>query len=300
MNVPSERLNNFTHIRLAGDEDELQTGHITVHEDFLAAVGSTVLAGRIFDQGYMGDYTNSVVINRTAARSLGKEPGEITGMQLAATIFEENVTVIGVIEDIHFYSLHEIVSPMIFTCNPGWNNYEKILISSGEGGLVKALETVRKVWGQEHGDYPLNFAILEERRLQQYDRELHTQKLTGIFTGLAIIISLMGLFALASFILASRSKEIALRRVLGAHQHTILKMILKDFSILVVAGSLLAWPAVWLAYNRWLENFAYQQELNYLVFIAAPLVALAAAWVTISFHTVRAVSANPACALKCE
>jgi putative ABC transport system permease protein len=136
--------------------------------------------------------------------------------------------------------------------------------------------------------------------MKQYDREISTQRLTGIFTGLAIIISLMGLFALASFILASRSKEIALRKVLGARPLTILKIILKEFSILIIAGALLAWPAVWLAYNRWLENFAYRQEMNLLVFLAAPLIALAAAWITISFHTVRAVSANPARVLKCE
>jgi putative ABC transport system permease protein len=300
MNVPSERLNNFTHIRIEGDEDEVQSGHIVVHEDYLSAIGSTLLAGRVFEPGYGGDYTTSVVINRTAARVLGMSPEEIIGVQLTAPIFTSGVEIIGVVEDIHFFSLHDLVSPMVFTCNADWNSYEKILVSSGEGGLMKAVETTRKVWEEEHGEYPLNFAVLEDRRRQQYSREIHTQKLTGIFTGLAIIISLMGLYALASFVLNSRAREIALRKVLGANPLVILKMIVREFSFLVLAGALLAWPVVWLAYNRWLENFAYRQDINYLIFIAAPLIAMTAAWITISYHTLRAATANPARALKHE
>lgn len=300
MNVPSERLNNFTHISLAGDEHELHSGHIVVHEDYFMAIGSTLVAGRIFEQGYGGDYSNSVVINRTAARALGKTPEEIIDMELTAPIFNEGVNVIGVIEDIHFFSLHDLVSPMIFTCNADWFTYDKILVCSAEGDLSRAVETTRRVWEQEHGNYPLNFAVLEENRMQQYGREMHTRTLTGIFMGLAIIISLMGLYALASFVLTSRAREIALRKVLGANHLSILLMIIREFSILVLAGALFAWPAVWLAYNRWLENFAYRQDVNYFIFIAAPLIALGAAWITISYHTYRAASANPAIALKQE
>ncbi len=300
MNVPSERLNNFTHIRFPGDENELQTGHIVVHEDYFSAIGSTLVAGRMFETGYAGDYTANVVVNRTASRALGMTPEEIIGVHLTAPIFPESVEVIGVIEDIHFFSLHDLVSPMIFTCNAEWNSYEKILVSSGVGSLRQALETTRRVWEQEHGDYPLNFAVLEERRQQQYSKEVHTQTLTGIFTGLAIIISLMGLYALASFVLTSRAREIALRKVLGANPLVILKMIVTEFSFLVIAGALFAWPVVWLAYNRWLENFAYQQDINYFIFIAAPLIAMTAAWITISYHTLRAATDNPARALKHE
>ena len=300
MNVPSERLNNFTHIRIAGDEHELQSGHIVVYDDYLSAIGSTLVAGRMFERGYAGDYSRNVVVNRTAARSLGRNPEEITGMDLMTPWFDEGLQVIGVIEDIHFFSLHDLVSPMIFTCNDEWHQYEKILVCPGEGGLIGAIETTRKIWEEEHGDYPLNFAVIEERRLQQYSMEMHTRTLTGVFMLLAIIISLMGLYALASFVMTSRVREIALRKVLGAGYFSIMYMIIREFSLLVLAGALLAWPVVWLAYNRWLENFAYRQDMNYIVFFLAPLVALAAAWITISYHTWRAATANPAVALKHE
>ena len=300
MNVPSERLNNFTHIRIAGDEHELQSGHIVVYEDYLSAIGSTLVAGRMFERDYAGDYSRNVVVNRTAVRSLGRTPEEIIGMDLMTPWFDEGLQVIGVIEDIHFFSLHDLVSPMIFTCNDEWLQYEKILVCPGEGGLMSAIEATRKVWEEEHGDYPLNFAVIEERRLQQYSREMHTRTLTGVFMILAIIISLMGLYALASFVMTSRVREMALRKVLGAGHISLMYMIIREFSLLVLAGALLAWPVVWLTYNRWLENFAYRQDMNYLIFIVAPLIALAAAWITIAYHTWKAANANPAVALKHE
>lgn len=300
INVPSERLNNFTHIRLSEDESEIQSGNINIHEDYFEAIGCTVIAGRVFEKQYSGGNANDVVVNRTAVRALGKQPEEIIGEELHVSFHEENLQIIGVIEDIHFFSLHELVSPMIFTCNNEWHRYEKILVSAGEGGLPGAIDITRDVWDKEHGDYPLNFAIIEEQRVQQYNSEVQARAMTNLFMVLAIIISLMGLYALASFVMTSRLKEIALRKVLGADKIKIMKMIIREFSLLVLSGTLIAWPVVWLVYHRWLEGFAYRQDLNYLVFIASPLIVLAAAWATISYHTFRAASANPACALKCE
>jgi putative ABC transport system permease protein len=300
INVPSERLNNFTHIRLAEDEDELQSGNINVHEDYFAALGCAVIAGRIFGRGSVDGNRNSVVINRTAARSLGKLPEEIIGSYLHVSFHDEDLQIIGVIEDIHFFSLHEMVSPMIFTCNDEWHRYEKILVRAGDPGLVRAIGITRDIWEREYGDYPLNFTVIEDKRVQQYKREMQTRSITGLFMVMAIIISLMGLYSLSSFVMASRKKEIALRKVLGADQANIMKMIMVEFSLLVLSGTIIAWPVVWIVYNRWLENFAYRQDLNHIVFIAAPLIVLAAALITISYHTIRVASANPVRALKCE
>ena len=124
--------------------------------------------------------------------------------------------------------------------------------------------------------------------------------LLNIFMGLAILISLMGLFALSSFVMNSRIREMAVRKVLGATQNNILFAMGREFTLLVLVSTLLSWPLAWLAAERWLENFAYRQDPNLLYYVVAPLVSLIAAWVTVSYHAIKTARINPSEALKYE
>ncbi len=297
-NVPTERLSSFTHIRMPGDDHEVLTGIVYVDIDYFSALGSEIVAGRFFDPEYRLDTVNSIVINRTAARALGTSPGEIIGKDLISQNSDENLHVIGVIEDIHFFSLHELITPMLFIAGNQPQTYEKILISANKVNLSEAIDKARDVWQEEYGHYPFNFSIIEEKRTGQYSRENQTQKVTGLFMTLAIVISLMGLYSLASFIINARVKEIAVRKVMGAGRLTISRMVFAEFTMLVSLSVVVAWPLAWFVLSRWLENFAYRQDLNYFYFLAAALISLAAAWISILFQANKAASVNPAKILK--
>lgn len=119
-----------------------------------------------------------------------------------------------------------------------------------------------------------------------------------VFVIAAIIISLLGLFALASYIMASRVKEIAVRKIMGANQNQILLMLIKEFSLLVVISMIISWPLAWMALHRWLESFAYRQEIAYAYFFAAPAMMLMAAWLTVSYHAYQTAKINASEALK--
>ncbi len=299
LNVPSERLNNFTYARMPEDEHELMIGNINVHQDYFAAIGSKTLAGRTFKTEYGTESTN-IVINRSAARALGYSPEDIINKDVMAQLATESSRVIGVIEDIHFFSLHEAVSPMLFTTGHASTPYGKILVRAGNRQINKAISIAEEVWQREHSGYPFSYTVIGDRLRSQYSSEEQTKDLVGVFMILAILISLMGLFALASFVLATRIKEIAVRKVLGATRFQVLKMIGSEFSILVLISTLLALPLAYFVIIRWLDTFAYRQEISYAYFILAPLIILLAAWLTISYHAYRSAKTSAAEALKYE
>lgn len=300
VNVPSERLHHFTHIRMPEDEFEQLSGSINIHHDYFSALGSKTLAGRTFSPEYRGDDLTGVIINRTAAHALGYSPEEIINKEMVLQSTAENLTITGVIEDINYYSLHELVTPMIFTLGVQPPPYSKILVRSKNDMTGDAIQVARRVWQEDFSEYPFNLKVIEDRSREHYTSEFQTRNLMTVFMTLAIIISLMGLFALSSYVMTSRIREIAIRKVMGATPVKIFKMIGREFSFLVLFSALIAWPVAWILINRWLENFAYRQDINYAFFILALITALLAAWITISFHGYKAASTNPANALKYE
>ena len=298
-NIPSNRHGNFTYIRMTEDDYEVQVGNMNVSHDYLAALESRVVSGRLFDREYRTDNTN-IVINRTAARNLGYTPDEIINKEVMSHSSSQPLRIIGVVEDIHFFSLHEMVPPLMFNLFNQPSPFSNILIRTEPGDEERVIDIAGDLWQSEHTDYPFNYSYIEERHKNLYSREAQTRQLLNIFMLVAILISLLGLFALASFIMVSRIKEIAVRKIMGANHIQILRMLIKEFSMLVLISMILAWPVAWFTINRWLENFAYRQEVQYTYFIIAPVIALLAAWITISYHAYKTATINAAEALKYE
>lgn len=300
MNIPTERVGNFTGLMIAGEDNEIHCGHINVHEDYFQAVGARLLAGRLFQSGY-GTERENVVINRSAAAALGfQRPEDIVGEEVFSYINENNMRIIGVIEDIHYYSLHEIIIPLMYTTGDYQPSYGNILVRSGRGQLHQAITDAASVWDEELLDYPFDFTIIEEKGKALYIREEQTRQLLHAFMVLAIIISLLGLFALASYVMVSRTREIAVRKVFGAGNRQILTMFANEFSLLIMISALLAWPAAWLVTDHWLDNFAYRLDIHYGYFFLATAISLVASWITIAYHGIRAAKTNAANALKYE
>ncbi len=300
MSIPTERVGNFTNLMIAGEDNEIRCGHINVHEGYFQAIGARLLAGRFFDSGY-GTEQENLVISRSAATALGyQQPEDIIGKEALTPFSENNFRIIGVIEDIHYYSLHEIVIPLMFTTGDYQPSYGNILVRSGRGQLQQAIKDAESVWDREHLDYPFDFTIIEEKGKALYIREEQTRQLLHAFMVIAIIISLLGLFALASYVMVSRTREIAVRKVFGAGNKQILTMFANEFSLLIMISALLAWPAAWLVTTHWLDNFAYRLDIHYGYFFLATAISLVASWITISYHSFRAAKTNAANALKYE
>ncbi|MFO7998573.1 MAG: ABC transporter permease [Bacteroidales bacterium] len=300
-NVPSEGLHNFSYIRLQEQESEIQVGNLDVHPDYFATTGTRLIAGRYFHKDSQADAGwGAVVINRSAARALGHTPEEIIGKQLASDDPDIVPRIVGVVEDIQFTSGHEQAPAMLFSTGYGDGAYRTILVRTRPGALAAGLEYARGAWADEAVAFPFSHGVVKDNFQSKFQSEEQTIAMVTIFMVLAILISLMGLFALASFVMTSRTREIAVRKVLGASEQKILWMIGKEFSLLVVISSLLAWPVAWLVLGRWLETFAYRQDISLLLFVVGPLVAILAAWCTISYHALRTARVNAAEALKYE
>ncbi len=300
MNIPTERIGNFLDIMLTDGDQGVQSGQINVDPGYFQAVGARLAAGRFFSHDYQLEHEN-VIINRMAARALGYEnPEEIIGREVNTQIIEGNLRIVGVIEDIHYYSLHELISPVIYTNGPYQPSFGNILVRSTPGQMTRAISDAETLWNQEVTFYPFDHTIIGSMNRELYQREEQTNRLLRLFVGLALLISLMGLFALSSFVMVSRVKEIAVRKVLGAGQKQILLMLGKEFSILVLISSIIAWPLAWFIAEDWLDTFAYRQDLSYIYFVLASFVSLLTAWVTITYHGIKASSTDPALALKYE
>ncbi len=300
MNIPTERIGNFLNIMLVGEDLDVQCGQINVDPDYFHAVGARLAAGRFFNPDYGLEHEH-IIINRMAARALGFEnPEDIIGKDVLTYIIEGSLRIIGVIEDIHYFSLHELISPVLYTTGPYQPSYGNILVRSTPGQMNQAIRDAETIWNQEVTFYPFDHAIIESRNRELYQREEQTNRLLRLFVGLALVISLMGLFALSSFVMVSRTKEIAVRKVLGAGQKQILLMLGREFSLLVLISSIIAWPVAWLIAENWLDTFAYRQDISYFYFVLASIISLLTAWMTITFHGIKASATDPAHALKYE
>ncbi len=298
-NIPSNRHGDFTYIRLTEEELEVQTGNMNVSYDYLQVLGAQLISGRFFNREYGAERTN-IIINRTTANNLGFKPEDVVDKTVMSHTSDQPLRIMGVIEDIHFFSLHEPSPPMMFHVFERPSTYSNILARVDADKITPVLEMVEKLWMQDYVQYPFVYHILEERHRGLYYREEQTRELIIVFMIAAIIISLLGLFALASYTMASRVKEIAVRKVMGAKQTQILLMLIKEFSLLVIISMIISWPLAWMAIQRWLEGFAYRQELAYAYFFIAPAMVLLAAWLTVSYHAWKTAKINAAEALKYE
>ncbi len=244
--------------------------------------------GRWFEANSPADVQH-IVLNETAARQLRlPEPwvGQYFGFQ------GKEGQVIGIVKDFHFASLHHPIKPLVIHNAPGYRF--QFFLKTKEGSMQTAIATAEKVWKGHFPDYPFQYKVLDDKFEQLYGRERRAGLLFQLFAGIAIAIACMGLFGLAVFMAARRTKEIGVRKVLGASVANITALLAKDFLVLVVIAIALATPIAYYCMGLWLSNFAYRIELQWWMFGLAALLAIAIALLTVGFHSVRAALADPA------
>jgi len=252
-----------------------------------------MVAGRFFSEEHPSDREQGYVLNETAVSQLGwKDP---IGKRFAYG--ERKGTVIGVVKDFNFRSLHHEIQPLVMATFPWTDNLAIRVASDNLAATAADIQTIVKKYVP---DYPLQIGFFEEELASHYRGEQRTAQLLGIASGLAILMSCLGLLGLVSHAVRRRTKEIGVRKVLGATISNITGLISREFAVTVGIACLIAWPAAYWAASQWLHNFAFTAPISWWLLAVSGVITLAAAVATAGFHTLRAARANPVEALRYE
>jgi len=264
-----------------------------VDYDFLETFGMDMADGRFFSKDFSID-KESYVLNETAVRQMElKNP---LGEQIE--FFEQKGTVIGIIKDYHFRSLHSKIAPLLLTLSEKGQNYMSIKVVPGN--LRSILDKIKGVWSQFERDYPFQYTFLDGEFDRIYRTDIRFRNIFVYFAGLAIVISCLGLFGLASFMAEKRTKEIGVRKVLGASVSGIAILLAKEFTKWVVVANALAWPLAYWTMKQLLAVYAYRTEIGIGIFLISGGLVLVMALMTVGYKSVRAALTNPVDCLRYE
>jgi putative ABC transport system permease protein len=268
--------------------------HYRVDPDYVPALGLGLVQGRNFSRDFKTD-SLGVLLNESAVAALGWQQNPL-GRQIRDSD-GRILHVVGVLKNFHFESLHQKIGPMAMTLG---GNSGSILVKIKTDQVPALLATLKRSWNELTAEAPFNYSFLDDRFAQVYAAEQKLGKILAIFAGLTIFIACLGLFGLATFTARQRTKEIGVRKVLGASVTNIILLIAKDFLKLVILANVIAWPLAWYGMHRWLQDFAYRTSISPWIFVAAGALALLIALVTVSFQAVKAALGNPVQALRNE
>ena len=271
---------------------------LAVDHDFIDTYQMEIVAGRNFsEQGI--DAQGAFLLNEEAARQIGWADPIGKTMGLPPSISPEPLPVVGVVKDFHFRSLHESIGPLVFFKPPPfWFSLFSIRISPENAETT--LARIEDVWDRFDPAHPLTHSFLDQNFQALYQGETLVRTLLNYAMALAIFIACLGLFGLAAFTAEQRTKEIGIRKVLGASASGIVLLLSKDFARLVAVAFVVAAPLAYFAMNRWLNAFAYQVDISWGIFLMAGSLALAIALATVGYQAVRAALADPVKALRYE
>jgi len=244
------------------------------------------------------DSTMVILLNETAAHKLGWEATPDAIGMLVEWIEYGGLQgrVLGVMADFHLQSIREVIEPIVFVHDP--NYFTDILIRIRPEDVTDTISRIRKVWQEVDPLYPLAFTFLDDKFDSLYRAERQLGTVFSVFAFLAIFVACLGLLGLASFSIQQRTREIGIRKVLGADVSDIVLLLSRDFMKYVLLANVIAWPLAYYVMARWLQNYAYTAGISFAWFIAGGVVALVIAWLTIGAHALAAAGRNPVNALK--
>lgn len=267
-----------------------------VDEQLISTLGFELINGREFSEDF--NENNSIIINEAFAREM--EWDNPIGQLVPWNDQENPSTVIGVVKDFHFQSLESEIQPMLFHINPEQGGVAYIAIKLEEGMISVTLPKLEQVWAEVAPFTPFNFFFLDDAVSAQYKDHKKWLQIMGTSTFIAILIACLGLFGLAGLTAVNKTKEIGIRKVLGAGIDQIILLLNKDIIILISVALLIASPISWYIMEQWLSDFTYRISMSLDIFILSALFALLIAIITVSYHSVKAALANPVDSLKNE
>lgn len=301
--LPNTRYNTGL-IAMQPDRNDAQMTRMSwfgIDPYYLPTLGMTLAAGRNFAPNSRSD-SAGVLINETAARLFGWSKSAI-GRSLTHPAIDgsgadaQTYRVIGVVKDFHFRSLHERIAPAVMTLS---DNAGSIIVKTRTADITGLLSSIKSQWAAFGTEEPFTYSFLDESYRASYEAELKTSRILALFAGLTIFVACLGLFGLATFTAEQRTKEIGVRKVLGASVASIVQLLAKDFLKLVLIAMVIASPIAGYAMHRWLQEFAYRIDITWWVFAVAGLLAVGIALLTVSFQSIKAALMNPVKSLRSE
>ncbi len=295
-------VSNSTNIEWEGQtpKDEFLITQMNVDADFLKTTGIRLASGRNFSASITGDTlekSGRYLINETAAKRMGYT--ETTALGKKVKFWGLEGEVIGVLQDFHFRALDKTIEPFIFRFRPR-DFYFNLLIKTAPNNTAETIAGIEKVYKKLDADNMIKYGFVDQDLEDQYRAEQRTGRTILYFSILAVLVSCLGLFGLAALTAEQRTKEIGIRKVLGASVVGITGLLARDFLKLVVLAIIIASPIAYWAMQHWLEDFAYRIDLQWWMFVAAGSVAILVAFLTVGFQSVKAALTNPVQSLRNE
>jgi putative ABC transport system permease protein len=276
-----------------------QVNLMRIDPEFIRTFGMQIVHGRDFSPEMTADATGAVIVNEALVKEFGWQ--EAVGRKFED--FElrgvHEPTIIGVVKDFNYASLHETVKPMVLHLDPT-EDIKYLFAKIAPGSFATTLEALRNAWQEIAPEKPFDYYFLDEDFDQQYRAEERWAQIVIYSTSFAIIIACIGLLGLSALAVTKRTKEIGIRKVLGASAFSVVRLLTNEFMILVALANVLAWPVAYFAMNEWLQDFAYRIEIGWQIFGLAGLAALLLALLTVSLQAIKTALGNPVEALRYE
>jgi ABC-type antimicrobial peptide transport system permease subunit len=279
-------------------EEELMLYPVVADYDYLKTFDMEMVQGRFFSREHTTDAASAFVVNETASNAMGLENPVGTRLSFRDFRMEFDGTIIGVMKDFHQSSLHNTIEPLVFYIPR--EGYHRVCVKISSNNVPETLAFIETIWKKYTTDYPINYEFLDEKINSFYKTEQTIGQIFQYFTSLAIIIACLGLFSLASFSAEQRTKEIGIRKVLGASVSGIVIMLTKEFTKWIIIATIIACPVAYLVIQKWLQTFSYRISLGLEIFIFSGALALVIALFTVSYQAIRAARANPVDSLRYE
>jgi ABC-type antimicrobial peptide transport system permease subunit len=277
-----------------GPEQYENMSYVVVDYDYLKTFEFELVEGRNFSKEFSTDGGNYIV-NEAAIKFMHLD----SPIGKMFSIWQAEGKIIGVVKNFHSLSLHNEIRPVVMTMIPFMPPTQAFIRISPESTKT-TLATIEDAWNQFAPNYPFQFEFLDDAFKRQYKNEQKIKTLFQAFSALAIFISCIGLFGLAAFIAQRRTKEIGIRKVVGASVWQLLILLSKDFTRWIVVATLIACPIAWYVMKQWLQNFAYRVEMSWWIYGLAGVMTLGIAWLTICWQAIRVAKANPVESLRYE
>jgi len=266
-----------------------------VDYDFIPQFQLTMAAGRNFSKDFPGD-KKAAILNEKAAELMGfKDAQDAIGKKITGG---DTVTIVGVVKDFHYMGLRKAIDPQMITLRPNTRSAYSVKLETSD--LKTTIAALRTLWNQYFPNDPFNYSFLDDQFNAQYRSDQQFGEMFTLFAFLAILIACFGLVGLSAYNILQRTKEVGIRKVLGASVQNVVFILSKDFLALVAIAFVIAAPVSWLIMNRWLEGYAFRIDISWWVLAVAGLAAFAIAFGTLSVQALKAAGANPVKSLRSE
>ena len=300
--VPGDAFLDTSTVSYKHNGKEYRMKSVKVSTDYFATLNIAVMKGRSFNNGYADQNTRTAVINETAAKrmNLRDPPGATITFPYCDSV---PLQIAGVVKDFNVSGFENILQPVVFTIDNKACMFQSggsILVKFKSDHIQQSISDIEQLWKKVEPDFPIRYSFLDDNFQKLFASYTRLQKIINFFGATAIVISIMGLFAITAFLISQRAKEIGIRKILGASVGNLSLLLSKDFIRLIIISVVIAIPVGWWAASQWLQSFAYRINISGWTFAIAALIIISVALITVGMQTIKAAIANPVKSLRTE